>query len=308
MAKISAAQVKELRERTGAGMLDCKKTLEESGGDIEAAVDLLRKKGILKAAKRAGRIASEGAVAALLDDDDGLGVLVEVNCETDFVARNLDFKAYVDNLLRHIARFDPKVLKAEEGQGALLDQKWIGDETETVQEATVELIAKIGEKITPRRFVRWGLTGEGRLHAYIHMGGKLGVLVEVGASADAAGSEPVRLFAKQVAMHIAASNPLTLNRDSVPDEVLNRERDIYRTQVIGEGKPEHLIDRIVEGKLNKFFKENCLLDQEWVHDTDLKVAKAMTAASKEAGADVTVRRFVRWQLGEGLKKPSSDPA
>lgn len=306
MAKISAAQVKELREKTGAGMMDCKKALEEAEGDQEKAIDLLRKKGLSAAAKKSGRITSEGLVAADIAENDSVAVLVEVNCETDFVAKNPDFIAYVSNLTKHIAKYAPKVLK--EGDGALWDQKWIADETRTVGEVTSDLIGTIGENISPRRFVRWELQGGGLFNYYIHMGGKLGALTEIGCSEELSGLEDVKAFAKQLSMHVAASNPIELNREAVPEGVVEREKEIYRTQVLESGKPENLVDRIVEGKLSKFYKENCLVEQVWVHDTGLNVAKAMAAVSKEAGGDVGIRRFICWRVGEGLEKRSGDLA
>ena len=308
MTAISSAMVKDLREKTGAGMLDCKKALEESGGDMEKAVDFLRKKGISTAAKKAGRITSEGTVAALLDGRAERGVLLEVNCETDFVARNPDFQAFVADSLKHILEKAPKVVRPEEGEGAFLDQPSGQVPGKTVGEVITGLIGKIGENISPRRFVRWELQGSGRLHSYIHMGGKLGVLVEVGCPAAAAEDDAVKLFAKQVSMQIAAANPLTVERGQVPAETLDRERDIYRTQVLNSGKPANIIEKIVEGKLAKFFKDNVLLEQEWVHDTALTVSKAMAEASKAAGCEITLRRFARFALGEGLQKHSNDLA
>lgn len=304
MANISAAQVKELREKTGAGMMDCKKALVEADGDLEQAVDFLRKKGLSAAAKKAGRITSEGKVASYISDDGKIGVLHEVNCETDFVAKNPDFISFVENLGPHIAKKAPLCIK--DGEGALVDQKWIADENKTVSELLPDLIGIIGENISPRRFERWELSGDGLMHSYIHMGGKLGVLLEVGCEGEAVGSEAAAAFTKMLGMHIAASNPLTLNQDQVPEDVLDREKEIYRTQILESGKPEELVDRIMVGKVAKFYKENCLLEQVWVHDTGLNVQKAAAAASKEAGGEISIRRYVRWQLGEGLEKRAND--
>ncbi len=307
MAQITAAMVKELREKTGSGMMDCKKALQESDGDLEKAIDFLRKKGLSSAAKKAGRITSEGAVSSYISDDGKKANLVEVNCETDFVARNEDFQKFVANLNLHIAEKDPKVVKAEEGENALLEQAWIANPEKKVGEIATDLIASIGENISPRRFENWTMEGNGLFSSYIHMGGKLGVLLELGAEGDA-GSEPAALVAKQICMHIAASNPLTIQRDEVPADVLDREKDIYRTQILESGKPENLVEKIMVGKLNKFYKDSCLLEQIWVHDTELTVAKALAAASKEAGGELTIRRFARYQLGEGLEKRSNDLA
>jgi len=305
MATISASMVKELREKTGAGMLDCKKALEESNGDMEAAIDYLRKKGLSAAAKKSSRITAEGAVCALIKDGS-LAVLVEVNCETDFVARNPEFQEYVSNLAKHVAENNPAVLKAEDGANALMDQKWIADPTKTVNEITNNLIAKIGENISPRRFIRWELQGSGRIHSYIHMGSKLGVLVEAGAPETLVNNEEFQQFVKMTSMHIAAANPMTVERSAVPADVLEREREIYKVQVRESGKPENMVDKIVEGKLNKFYKDNCLLEQIWVHDNESSVAKAMADVSKRLGGDIGIRRFARWMVGEGLEKRSND--
>ena len=308
MANVTALMVKELREKTGAGMMDCKKALVESDGDMQAAIDFLRKKGLSAAAKKAGRITSEGAVASYISDDGKTGVIVEVNCETDFVARNPDFQAFVENLRTHIAAKAPKVIKAEEGADALYDQKWIADESQSVNEIVNNLVASIGENISPRRFIRWELDGEGLFNSYIHMGGKLGVLVEMGCAAEAAQLEPVQNFAKLLSMHVTASNPICVTREEVPEDLLAREREIYKTQVIESGKPAELADRIVDGKMNKYYKDNVLLEQIWVHDTGLSVEKALAAVSKEIGKELSIRRFTRWQVGEGLEKRSNDLA
>jgi len=308
MANITAAQVKELRDKTGAGMMDCKKALVETDGNLEEAVDALRQKGLAAAKKKAGRITSEGSVSALISEDGKSGALLEVNCETDFVAKNPDFVEFVKNLTNHIIAKAPKVLKAEDGEGALLDQPFIANEEKTVGDTLPDLIGIIGENISPRRFERWELNGSGLLNSYIHMGGKLGVMVELECSEEAAKNEAVAAFSKQLAMHAAASNPLCLNRDGVPEDVLEREKAIYKTQILESGKPENLVDKIMVGKVNKFYKENCLLEQIWVHDTALTVTKAAAAISKEVGSEVTIKRYARYLLGEGLEKRSNDLA
>ncbi|RJO71562.1 MAG: elongation factor Ts [Myxococcales bacterium] len=309
MANITASMVKELREKTGAGMLDCKNALTESNGEMEAAIDHLRKKGLAAAAKKSGRITSEGLVGALIAADGKTGVLLEVNCETDFVARNPDFQGYVKALAEHIAANKPKVVRPEEGDGALWTQPWAAYGNRSVGDATADLIGKIGENISPRRFARWELSGPGRFSSYIHMGGKLGVLLEVGtANEAAAGNDKVAQFAKFLGMQIAAANPLTVTREQVPAAVLERERAIYKQQVIDSGKPANIADKIVEGKISKFYKDSCVIEQEWVHDTSMTVGKVLAALAKEIGSDVTIRRFVRWQLGEGLEKRSNDIA
>lgn len=305
MANISASLVKELREKTGAGMMDCKNALVQTDGDLEKAIDELRKKGLSAAAKKAGRITSEGLVSAWVSADEKAGVLLEVNCETDFVAKNPDFVDYVNTLLTHIAQKSPCCVAEEGCKDALLNQPWINNADKTVKEIANDLVAKIGENISPRRFEHWK-TEAGLVHHYIHMGGKLGVLVEM-SNPDSA-KEIVRGFAHQVAMHIAASNPITLDRASVPEDILAREREIYKQQVIDSGKPAEIADKIVDGKISKFYKDSCLLEQIWVHDSQLTVSKALDMVAKEAGAPVSIVRFARFQLGEGLEKRRNDLA
>lgn len=303
---ISPAMVKELREKTGAGMMDCKRALEESQGDLEAAIDFLRKKGLAAAAKKASRITSEGAVGATIAADGKSAALYEVNCETDFVARNPDFRNFVNTLGPHLLAKKPLVIKEEEGAGALLAQKWIGNEAKSVSETLADLIGIIGENITPRRFVRWELAGSGLFTSYIHMGGKIGVVVELGVGEANVANPAVADFGKKLAMQVAAINPVALDRAAVPAETLEREREIYRTQVLESGKPANMVDKIIEGKLNKFYKDNCLIEQVWVHDPNVTVTQVVQALSKEIGGEVSVRRFARYFLGEGLEKRSTD--
>ena len=303
---VSPAMVKELREKTGAGMMDCKKALEESQGDLEVAIDYLRKKGLAAAQKKASRITSEGAVGATISDDGRIAALYEVNCETDFVARNPDFKGFVTDLGPHIIAKTPLVLKAEEGAGALSEQPWIKNDAKRVHEVLADLIGIIGENIIPRRFVRWELAGSGLFTSYIHMGGKIGVLVELGVGEALVAHPAVAEFGKKLAMQVAAINPVALDRAAVPAETLEREREIYKTQVLESGKPANLADKIVEGKLSKFYKDNCLIEQVWVHDPNQTVTAVVQALSKEIGGEVTVRRFARYFLGEGLEKRSTD--
>jgi elongation factor Ts len=273
---ISAAQVKELRERTGAGMMDCKKALQETDGDVEAAIDLLRSKGAAKAAKRAGKEASEGVIGSYLGD--GVGALVEVNCETDFVARTDDFQALATQLAEHAANHSTETDGPAEGE-RLLEQAYQGGDR-TVEQVVTGVSAKTGEKIVVRRFARYQT--DGILGEYVHMTGKIGVLVELeGASAE---------VARDVAMHVAASNPLAVRPDELPEDVVARERAVFEEQVRQEGKPEHIQERIVEGKLGKFYKENALEEQPFVKDPDQTVGEMV--------GDATIRRFVRYELGE----------
>lgn len=282
MAQITAALVKELRERTGAGMMDCKKALTAVEGDMDKAIDFLREKGLAAAAKKAGRIAAEGTVASYVSEDAKVGVIVEINCETDFVAKNDDFKALVSSVAAHIAATNPADLQA------LLASEIGG---QTVEAMVTACIAKIGEKISVRRFVRYE-AADGLVAAYIHGGGKIGVLVKMnGGSAE---------LGKDIAMHIAAANPSYLNRDQVPAAELEHEKAVLSEQAKNEGKPEKIIEKMVIGRINKYYKEVCLVDQEFVKDPDYTIAKLL----KENNASVA--EFARFQLGEGIEKKHED--
>ena len=276
---ISAATVKELRERTGAGMMDCKKALTATGGDMQKAIDYLREKGIAKAAKKSGRIAAEGAVAAYISKDGKTGVLLEVNCETDFTANNENFRALEKKVIEHIAETKPADLDAL--NDGVIDGKKV---SELVTEAT----ATIGEKISIRRFVTYET--EGKLTTYIHMGGKIGVLVELTGGSDELG--------KDVAMQIAAANPSAVDRAGVDASELEHEKEILRKQALEEGKPEKIVEKMVLGRINKFYKEVCLVEQIFVKDNE-KTVKDILGKEK-------VLRFTRWQLGEGIEKKETD--
>ncbi len=304
--KITAQMVKELRDKTGAGMMDCKKALTETEGDMEAALDALRKKGLAAAKKKAGRITSEGKVAGWITDDGKNAGLVEVNCETDFVARGDEFTGFVNTLCNHIQANDPADI------AALNEQKWVEDANLSVADLLTEKISKIGENISVRQFAKWELQDKGMFYLYIHGEGTMGVLVEVGCGKDeTVGNEKFQTFAKQVAMQIGALAPLSVSSDEISDEIIEREKAIYIDQVKEEGKPEKIWDKIVEGKLQKFFQDMVLLNQEWVHEMEKKkprVNKVLEGLAKELGDEITVRRFIRWRLGEGLEKRSNDLA
>ena len=276
---ISAAAVKELRERTGAGMMDCKKALTATDGDMQKAIDYLREKGIAKAAKKSGRIAAEGAVAAYISADGKTGVLLEVNCETDFTANNENFRALEKKVIAHIAEAKPANLDAL--NDSTIDGKKVSD---LVTEAT----ATIGEKISIRRFVTYQT--EGKLTTYIHMGGKIGVLVEMTGGSDELG--------KDIAMQIAASNPSAVDRAGVDASELEHEKEVLRKQALEEGKPEKIVEKMVAGRINKFYKEVCLVEQIFVKDNE-KTVKDILGKEK-------VLRFTRWQLGEGIEKKEVD--
>lgn len=278
MAQITAAIVKELRERTGAGMMDCKKSLVATEGDMEKAIDFLREKGLSQAAKKAGRVAAEGAVVAYVTEDGKTGAIVEVNCETDFVGKNENFQALAKSIAELIVKTNPADVDA------LLASEMDG---KTVKDVVTEAIAKIGENISVRRFVRYE-SAEGKVYSYIHGGGKIGVLVDMkGGDAE---------LGKDIAMQVAAANPQFLNRNEVPDSELEHEKDILTEQARNEGKPENIIAKMVMGRINKYYKEVCLVDQEFIRDGDLTISKLL----KSKNADVA--RFARFQLGEGIEK------
>lgn len=282
MAQITAALVKELRERTGAGMMDCKKALTAVEGDMDKAIDFLREKGLAAAAKKAGRIAAEGIVGSFVSADGKIGAIVEVNCETDFVAKTDGFKALVEKIAAHIVATKPADVEA------LLASELDG---QTVEALVTASVAKIGEKISVRRFALYEAP-EGVVAAYIHGGGKIGVIVELkGGNAE---------LGKDVAMHVAAANPSYLERSQVPAAELEHEKEVLSEQAKNEGKPEKIIEKMVMGRINKYYKEVCLVDQEFVKDPDQTVGKLV----KAAGAEVLA--FSRFQLGEGIEKKQED--
>ena len=297
MATISAGLVKELREKTGAGMMDCKKALSATDGDMQKAIDYLREKGIAKAEKKAGRIAAEGAVAAYVSADAKTGVLVEINCETDFAAGNDQFRSLEKTIAEHIATAAPADLDAL--NDSMIDGKKVSD---LITEAT----ATIGEKISLRRFVRYQT--EGRLASYIHMGGKVGVLVEVATDEAGRDNEDVKQFAHDLALQIAAARPEAVRREEVASDKLEKEKEIQRAKAIEAGKPEKIVDRIVDGQIEKYYKEVCLLDQAFVKDPDKDIKSLMAEVSKKAGVALDVVRFARFERGEGIEKRKDDLA
>lgn len=293
----TAQDVKNLREQTGCGMMDCKKALTESGGDFDKAIEYLREKGLAAAAKKAGRIAAEGMVYAVSDISRKLGVVVEVNAETDFVAKNDLFKGFVKDVAEVIMNENPADVTA------LLACK-MGDGT--VEGALQEKILVIGENIKIRRFERY----EGICAAYVHGGGTHGVLVQFETSDEVAAKPEFVAFGKDIAMQIAAANPSYLNEASVPAEVLAKEKEILLAQISNDpklaSKPEQVKVKMVEGKIGKYYKENCLVDQQYVKDPDLTVAKYIENTAKELGGDIQVVKYVRFEKGEGLEKRTDD--
>lgn len=277
---ITASQVKELREKTGAGMMDCKKVLAETNGDEEKAIELLRERGIAKAAKKSDRIAAEGLVETYITPDGKVGVAVEVNAETDFVAKNEEFRTFVKEVAKQIAETNPANVED------LLTQKSIIDGSKTVQEVLTDKIAKIGENMSIRRFERYET--DNSLESYIHGDGKIAVLVEV-KGADST-------FAKDVCLQIAAARPEYLARENVPEERVQKEMEILKAQAMNEGKPAEIAEKMVQGRIGKFYGEICLVEQEFVKDPDVKVGDL----AKQKGCEII--RFARLEKGEGLQK------
>lgn len=299
--EITPARIKELRECTGAGMMDCKKALTEAQGDMDRAVDLLRTKGLADLAKKAGRATNEGVIGSAVTDDAQTGVIIEVNCETDFVSRNEDFRSLVADLADHVLSADPA------GVEAMLAQPFTGDTALTVEQFLGEKVTRIGENMGVARFARFTVsTGHGVVSSYIHGVGNIGVLVECSAgSADAASSEVFRNFARDVAMQIAAASPISVSRDDIPADVVAHEIEIYRAQAAESGKPEPIQEKIAQGRLEKYYKEVCLLEQPFVKDPDISVGQLAERVSAEAGAPVTVVRFARFLLGDSAKAAAS---
>lgn len=295
---ISANLVKELRERTNAGMMDCKKALEETKGDFDAAIEWLRVKGLSAAAKKAGRIAAEGVVFA--QTVGNTGIVVEVNSETDFVARNEGFKALVLDIAEHIT-------KTANAIGDILEQKFHKNPAKKVADLMTEATATIGEKIAIRRFEKYTASPNSIVHTYVHGEGKIGVLIEVVASKPEATNSPeMRAFAQDVCLHIAAMNPMAISSDQIPADVVTKEKEVLRAKNLEQGKKPEMIDKIVDGQIRKFLSENCLMDQAFVKNPDLKVSDLAKEVGKKLGADLTVKRFARFELGAGIEKKTVD--
>jgi len=295
MANITAQMVKELRERTGAGMMDCKAALQETNGDMEQAVDLLRKKGLAKAAKKAGRIAAEGLIGLAVEGPKG--VLVEVNSETDFVARNDLFQGLVKmiaNVALTVGTDMEKIKAAKVGPI-------------TIADAIADTIAKIGENMTLRRASQLSV-GTGVIASYVHNSveeglGKIGVLVALESTGKA---DELKRFGRMVAMHVAASNPQAIDSSGLDPEVVRREKDVLADKYKAQGKPANVVEKIVESGLKTFFKEVCLLDQAYIHEPDKSVSQAIKEAEGKAGGPIKVTGFVRYALGEGIDRPEND--
>ncbi len=291
---ITSKMVKELRDKTNAGMMDCKKALQENDGDMEKSIDLLRKKGLSAAAKKSGRVAAEGMIAAVGNDNSG--ALVEVNSETDFVAKNELFQAFANGVAGVVLNQSPADVET------LKTLDFPGSSRNVVDELNHQ-ISTIGENMNVRRFARLE-SKSGATASYVHGAGKIGVLVQL--DSDKADEPKVAETARMLAMHVAAANPQYLSRNDVPADVVEREKDIMRAKALESGKPENIVDKIIEGQINKFFGESCLLEQVYVIDTDQKVGKVVDALAKEIGGQVTLAAYARFQLGEGIEKKEDD--
>ena len=295
---ISAKMVKELRELTGAGMMDCKKALTETDGDMEKAVDFLREKGLAAAAKKSSRIDAEGIVAEAMAEDAKSGVLVEINCETDFVAKNEDFKAFANDVAKQALVSEAADLEA------FLGEAWLADTSKTVKDMVTAQVAVIGENINIRRFEKLN-AADGCVACYIHGGGSLGVMVY--GKTDVV-NDDIKTCLRNVAMQVAAMDPKYVSRDEVPADYIEHEKEILMAQAKEENpnKPENIIEKMITGRLNKEMKEICLLDQAYVQDGDVTVAQYVANTGKANGADLSVVKFVRFKTGEGLEKKQDD--
>ena len=291
---ISAKVVKELREMTGAGMMECKKALTKTDGDIEKAVEFLREKGLASAAKKAGRVAAEGLVKTYVTEDGKQASIVEVNCETDIVALNEQFAQFTENLAKFVITSSATTVEE------LLAEKFDGEKT--VQETLTNLIATLGENMTVRRFKKFSVE-KGAIQGYIHGGGRIGVIVEAVCDTE---SPVVTEVAKELCMQVAAANPLFLSEADVDQQSIEKEKEIYRVQALNEGKPENIVEKMVEGRIKKYYKEVCLLDQPWVKDGDKSISKLVAEKSKEVGSEITIKSFVRFERGEGIEKVVED--
>ena len=291
----TAKDVAALREKTGCGMMDCKKALTASDGNMDAAIDFLREKGLAAATKKSGRIAAEGVAFACTNEQGNVGVAIEVNAETDFVAANADFQNFVKTCAETVIDQNPADVEA------LLSCKATGTNN-TIDELLKEKILVIGENIKIRRFSRF----DGVVTTYIHANGRISVVVKFDTTPEIAAKDEFKEYAKNIAMQVAAANPSYLNEQSVPAEVVDHEKKILTEQIINDGKPANIAEKIVTGRLSKFFKDICLIDQPYIKDGDLSVQKYTEATAKELGGDIKIVDFVRYEKGEGLEKRSDN--
>ncbi len=287
---ITASIVKELRDKTNAGMMDCKKVLTETNGDIDASIKLLRERGIMKAGKKSDRAANEGIITARVNDGATVGIMLEINCETDFVSRNDNFQAFVSEIADKLAASDAKdhaaALAISHGQS-------------TIEDFVKEKVVELGENLQLRKYNRFDAAAGGVIGSYIHLGGKVGVLIEVGTTKEETRSnESFQELVKDLNLHIAASAPKGLSREDIPQDIIDAEQDIFAVRLREQGKDEKIIPNIVKGQLAKFFAESCFLEQGFVRDQDVTISQLLEQKGKELGDTLTVTRFVRYGLGE----------
>ncbi len=309
MAEISAQLVKQLRERTGAGFMECKKALQETNGDVNEAEVVLRKRGIAGATKKESRSTKQGLISVYIGRDQKLGVLLEVNCESDFVARTEDFQSLAADVAAHIAETKPKAVRVEEvteqeranfkAHEALYEQKFTKDQNTTIADLVKTKIAKLGENINISRFVIYHVDGNGVVGSYIHTGSQIGVLLEVRTSSqDVAGKDEFKSLVRDIAMQVAAAHPQYVSKEEVPSGVLEKEREIQRDRARGEGKPEKMLEKIAEGRMSKFYEEVCLLEQPFIRENTISVGELIKTASAKLGGTVSIVRFVRYKVGD----------
>ena len=287
---ITASQVKELRDRTNAGMMECKKALQETDGDIEAAIKRLREAGAIKAAKKADRSAKEGIVAAQIDPDGKHGILAEVNCETDFVAKNENFQGFVKELVGTVA---------DSGATDLESANALSHGDGSIEDFVKAKVIELGENLQFRRLTRYDMEGSGVVASYIHLGGKVGVLMEVGCENEGTtANDDFRALVKDLTLHIAALSPAGITREDIPADLIETEKEIARKELEARGVPAERIDGAAQGKLGKFYAERCLLEQAFVKDPDVSIGNLLETKGKELGDSLSIRRFVRYALGE----------
>lgn len=294
MANFTSQDVMKLREQTGVGMMDCKKALVQTDGNFEEAIKYLREKGMASAAKKASRVAAEGLVKCVVAADKKSGVAVEINCETDFVARSDQFVELIAHIANHLLQSNATTVEE------VLAEPYYLDATKTISVLIAEATASIGEKISLRRFTKYVLDGNGIVASYIHMGGKIGVLCQI--SCENATAPALQELASNICMQIAASKPQVINIADVDASQLASEKEILTAQAKNEGKPEAVIVKMVEGRIHKYYKEVCLLEQEYVRDSSLAVKNVIADCAKSIGATITVDKFVRYEMGEGIEK------
>ena len=300
---ITAEMVRLLREKTSAGMMDCKKALSETDGDFDKAVTLLRERGVAVAAKRESRSASEGVIAIYISDDSQTGVIVELNCETTFVAKTDEFKALAANIAAHVAHSASDAVDCN-CSDSVMTQKYYADESVTLQDMVNTNVAKLGEKTALNRLVRFDVGGpehsnNGAIGSYLHMGDRIGVLVELKCESDSISENEVfQQLGKDLAMHISWSNPEYLSRDCIPAEAIEKEREIHKQWAIKEGKPEKIIDKIIDGRMKEFYARTCLLEQPFIKDQDNTIQDLLNLFKQDAGEEVQVVKYVRFGVGE----------